>query len=436
METAIEKRLIDLYLSNVDIIDEGLPTSMTHPRSAALEIVNLSGLPVKGSGNGDRYHYTSIAELFKGETEHYFTPSYTSAHTPQTEPDEYCINILNGFCHDREMLTTLDNGAVFGSLAAAANTDGVPFAEYYNTMAGQSQDTTAALNTVFAQDGAFIYIPRGVSLAYPVRIRIYGYSENEEAVAVFPRLLIIAGENSKGQMIIEHATLSGSSFLSCVLTETFIAEGASVEVAEVTEINPQSSLIVNNFASQQASSKLGSLNVVLSGQVVRGNINVSLLGSGAENHTNGLSISGAGEHFDFSTSIEHIAPDCTSYEHFKAIAADGGTGVFSGRIFVAQDAQRTQAYQKNNNLLLSDNASIYTKPQLEIFADNVKCSHGATIGQLDQDAVYYMRQRGIDIKDARRLQMYGFVNEIFNLCRVENICGRLEKAASDKIESL
>ena len=141
-------------------------------------------------------------------------------------------------------------------------------------------------------------------------------------------------------------------------------------------------------------------------------------------------------HLDFATDIEHIASDCTSYQLFKGLAADGGTSVFSGRIYVAQDAQRTQAFQQNNNLLLSDGAHVYAKPQLEIYADNVKCSHGATVGQLDPEAIYYMRQRGIGLEDARRLQMYGFVLDVLGESRVQEMNELFDREIASKIEGL
>ena len=183
-------------------------------------------------------------------------------------------------------------------------------------------------------------------------------------------------------------------------------------------------------------SRLHTLSVALDGRLVRSNQQVRLLGSGAENHTNALMLCGAGEHIDFNTSLEHVAADCTSYELVKAIAADGGTGVFGGRIYVAQDAQRTQAYQQNNNLLLGDAAHVYSKPQLEIYADNVKCSHGATVGRLSAEALYYMRQRGLSDRDARRLQMFGFANQVIEKIPVEGLTGTIEELAAAKIDRM
>ena len=220
------------------------------------------------------------------------------------------------------------------------------------------------------------------------------------------------------------------------MREVFAAEDARADIVELFRMNGRSSIVSGSFTEQQASSRVHTLSVGLEGRLIRGDQHVALKGRGAENHTDGLMLSGAGQHIDFTTDIRHISRDCTSYEVFKGIASDGGTGVFSGRIYVAQDAQKTQAYQQSNNLLLGDGAHIYAKPQLEIYADDVKCSHGATVGQLSEEAVYYMRQRGIPEQTARRLQMAGFINQVVERTPVEGLTERIERLAADKIERM
>lgn len=428
------QKMIDLYLSNVELIDEGLPAGIAQVRGAALESLNLSGLPKKGTAQGDSYHYTDVVSAFDDHAESYFIPSYTNISVEAGEPDEYTVTILNGFHYGHEKLTEA-GGMVFGSLKAAAGEKELPAAKYFNRLAGTNGDNTAALNTVFTADGAFVHLPAGTTADKPIRVRLLYYSE-EEVVNVFPRVLIVCEKGSAGKIVIEHRSLGSEKSVAASVIEVFAAEEAQVDIAETFGMNPLSTVIENVFISQEASSRVDSLNFALSGKMVRSNITVLLDGRHAENHTNGLMICGAGEHFDFSTDIEHREPECTSHEHFKTVAAEGGTGVFSGRIYVAPDARQTQAYQKSNNLLLSDDAHIYAKPQLEIYADEVKCSHGATVGQLDSEAVYYMRQRGISEKDARRLQMHGFVKEITGLCRIQNVCSDLDRDATGKIESL
>ena len=250
------------------------------------------------------------------------------------------------------------------------------------------------------------------------------------------RNLFVFESGSRAQVVIENRSASDETYFDCQVREVFAAEDARADIVELFRLNGRSSIVSGSFTEQQASSRVHTLSVGLEGRLIRGDQHVALKGRGAENHTDGLMLSGAGQHIDFTTDIQHISRDCTSYEVFKGIASDGGTGVFSGRIYVAQDAQKTQAYQQSNNLLLGDGAHIYAKPQLEIYADDVKCSHGATVGQLSEEAVYYMRQRGIPEQTARRLQMAGFINQVVERTPVEGLTERIERLAADKIERM
>ena len=274
-----------------------------------------------------------------------------------------------------------------------------------------------------------------VRVARPLLVTFAHYSE-DEALRCFARSLFVFERDSEAQLVIDDRSEGDGAALDCQVRELFVGSGARVELVELLRLGDRSTLVSSSFAEQWESSRLHTLSVALDGRLVRSNQQVRLLGSGAENHTNALMLCGAGEHIDFNTSLEHAAADCTSYELVKAIAADGGTGVFGGRIYVAQDAQRTQAYQQNNNLLLGDAAHVYSKPQLEIYADNVKCSHGATVGRLSAEALYYMRQRGLSDRDARRLQMFGFANQVIEKIPVEGLTGTIEELAAAKIDRM
>ena len=438
---------MELYLAGADIIGEGLPAPLNRPRAGALETFNLLGIPPRGSGYGDRYHYTDLRNLFQQEYERYFTPSYPSAALamPGSGPPAYSaatdiqlpLNTLpgSGFCTSEQPLTRSENGVIFGSLAAAAKAYPELVERYYNQLAESQGDAVSALNTVFAQDGAFVYVPQGVRAERPFVISFSYYSEGE-SLAGFARNLFVFESGSRAQVVIENRSASDETYFDCQVREVFAAEDARADIVELFRMNGRSSIVSGSFTEQQASSRVHTLSVGLEGRLIRGDQHVALKGRGAENHTDGLMLSGAGQHIDFTTDIRHISRDCTSYEVFKGIASDGGTGVFSGRIYVAQDAQKTQAYQQSNNLLLGDGAHIYAKPQLEIYADDVKCSHGATVGQLSEEAVYYMRQRGIPEQTARRLQMAGFINQVVERTPVEGLTERIERLAADKIERM
>ncbi|GAB0482651.1 Fe-S cluster assembly protein SufD [Alistipes indistinctus] len=435
MEPSIEKKLTELFLSNAELLDEGQSPLLTRPRRAALEALNLLGIPPKGPGNGDRYHYTDLRGVFGEEWEHYFTPSHPGVAPDDLPGQMHRMKFLNGFCCDARHLTRLADGVVFGSLAAAAREYPGLVGKYYNTLPDGRGSAVAELTAAFVQDGAFVYVPRGIRVELPFAVECGLYGDGE-AVASFGRNLFIFEEGSQAQLVIDYRTLSGERNLACRTREIFIGSGARVEMVESCRLNARSSLISASYARQQGDSVLHGVSVGLSAGLMRNEQTVLLEGRGAENHTNGLTIAGEQEHLDFATDIEHIASDCTSYQLFKGLAADGGTSVFSGRIYVAQDAQRTQAFQQNNNLLLSDDAHVYAKPQLEIYADNVKCSHGATVGQLDPEAIYYMRQRGIGLEDARRLQMYGFVLDVLGESRVQEMNELFDREIASKIEGL
>lgn len=435
MEPSIEKKLTELFLSNAELLDEGQSPLLTRPRRAALEALNLLGIPPKGPGNGDRYHYTDLRGVFGEEWEHYFTPSHPGVAPDDLPGQMHRMKFLNGFCCDARHLTRLADGVVFGSLAAAAREYPGLVGKYYNTLPHGRGSAVAELTAAFVQDGAFVYVPRGIRVELPFAVECGLYGDGE-AVASFGRNLFIFEEGSQAQLVIDYRTLSGERNLACRTREIFVGSGTRVEMVESCRLNERSSLISASYARQQGDSVLHGVSVGLSAGLMRNEQTVLLEGRGAENHTNGLTIAGEQEHLDFATDIEHIASDCTSYQLFKGLAADGGTSVFSGRIYVAQDAQRTQAFQQNNNLLLSDDAHVYAKPQLEIYADNVKCSHGATVGQLDPEAIYYMRQRGIGLEDARRLQMYGFVLDVLGESRVQEMNELFDREIASKIEGL
>lgn len=435
MEPSIEKKLTELFLSNAELLDEGQSPLLTRPRRAALEALNLLGIPPKGPGNGDRYHYTDLRGVFGEEWEHYFTPSHPGVAPDDLPGQMHRMKFLNGFCCDARHLTRLADGVVFGSLAAAAREYPGLVGKYYNTLPHGHGSAVAELTAAFVQDGAFVYVPRGIRVELPFAVECGLYGDGE-AVASFGRNLFIFEEGSQAQLVIDYRTLSGERNLACRTREIFVGSGTRVEMVESCRLNERSSLISASYARQQGDSVLHGVSVGLSAGLMRNEQTVLLEGRGAENHTNGLTIAGEREHLDFATDIEHIASDCTSYQLFKGLAADGGTSVFSGRIYVAQDAQRTQAFQQNNNLLLSDDAHVYAKPQLEIYADNVKCSHGATVGQLDPEAIYYMRQRGIGLEDARRLQMYGFVLDVLGESRVQEMNELFDREIASKIEGL
>ena len=428
----IEKKLVDLYFANLDLVEEGLPSVINRHRGDAIQSFNLLGLPTK---KVEKYKYTDVRARYDQDFETFFTPfgTWNEAWQPLLK-DAYIIRLLNGYSYGNEVLTTLENGVVYGSLREAVGQYPELVEQYYNQLADNSTDAITSLNTAFIQDGAFIYIPRNVSVEQPF-VLVQGYSA-EESAQVYGRVLIVAEENAEAKVVLQSHVSNGNAFLINQVTEISAANAARIETVDVVLENNRSTHLSNQFVRQANDSRVQTVSVHVDGGMIRNNSSAYLEGGNAENHTHGLFIAGENQHMDSHTNIEHRVADCTSFEDFRGVAAGEGVGAFNGRILVAQDAQRTQAFQQNHNLLLSNDAVIYTKPQLEIYADDVKCSHGATIGQLDPQAIFYMRQRGISEEEARKLQMYGFVRTIIDKINLREIADAVDELVTAKIDRL
>lgn len=432
MDKLTQNELLELYISNVEVICEGFTSAINSARAGFLETFNLMLLPTK---RDERYRHCDVKQLFEGEWEHYFTPVRCDAERAPMPLDGYRIELHNGFCAPDSQLITLDNGVVIGSLRDAGRENQDVVERYYNSLADNDGESLTALNSVFMQDAAFVYVPDGVKLEVPIIIS-YDYSTHEQSQMCFSRTLIIAGKDAKLDIVIEHRTLDGAKFLVDYVRETVVGEGARVSVTELCDMNSQSTLIKGIYTSQQKQSNAQMLNLWLNGGVTRVNMSTSLKGEDCDSTLHGLYMAGGEQLTDLSVCIDHLVANCRSFEQVKGVVGASAIGAFRGRVYVAPDAQRTQALQQSRNLQLSDTSRIYTEPQLEIYADDVKCSHGATVGQLDNESIYYMRQRGISEQDARKLQMYGFVNDVVLHCKNQELCAYLRETLQTRIDSL
>ncbi|MCD8186763.1 MAG: Fe-S cluster assembly protein SufD [Rikenellaceae bacterium] len=428
----IEQKLADLYFANLDLLEEGLPAAVNRHRSDAIQNFHLMGLP---SQKNEKYKYTDIRSRYAADYEKFFTPfgAWDDSWQPLVG-EAFTVRLLNGYVYGEERLIALENGILYGSLRTAAERCPELVEEYYNRLAGKGSDAVSSLNTAFTQDGLFVYLPRHTAAGKPVVV-IQG-CRSEESAQVYHRALIIAEENAQVQVVFQSTDADETPFLINSLTEVFAGQGARIEIVDVISENNRSTHLSNQYVRQEKDSWVQTVSVHAEGGVIRTDTSTYLEGKGAENHMHGLFMAGEGEHLDSHTNIEHRAADCISYEDFRGVASGDGVGVFNGRILVAQDAQRTQAFQENHNLLLNDDAAIHTKPQLEIYADDVKCSHGATVGQLDEQAVFYMRQRGIGQQEARKLQLYGFVRTIIDKITLRKVAEAVDGLVTAKIDRL
>ena len=434
MERSLEQQWIDRYRADHDALAAASAPALNAPRKAALEAFERLGIPAKGSDNGDRYHYTDLRAAFAGEYRRAAEAAAPKGSSTGLDCPGHRIELSNGFCREAR-LYRLDNGVMYGSLAAAAQEEPQLVARYYGGLTQSEEDAFSALAAMWALDGVFIYVPAGVKEPLPFVIESE-LGDGRDLLSVYARHLYIFERGSAAQVVLHHRSDGDASSLSCQTREVVVDEEAHAEMVEVYQLGPQAVSVSGSYVRQAGNSRFESLSVSLSGSLLRHNLVASLDGRGVENHMNGVMLAGGTETFDYATDIRHRVPDGSSHEQFKSIAAGDGTAVFSGRIYVAPDAQRTNAYQQNNALLLTPGAHVDTKPQLEIYADDVKCSHGATVGQLDPEAIYYMRQRGLSLDEARRLQMYGFVREVLDKTRIEGLAETLDRLAEDKIDRL
>jgi Fe-S cluster assembly protein SufD len=283
-----------------------------------------------------------------------------------------------------------------------------------------------ALNTAFINDGAFVSVPKGMIVAEPIYLLFASTAAGEGSVA-HPRNLVVAGENSQVSILESYIGLEDEVYFTNAVTEIVAGANAVIDHYKLQRESSEAFHVATTQVYQQRGSKFSSQYVGLGGALVRNEVRALLDAEGCECTVNGLYMADGTQHMDNFTVIDHAKPRCASHELYKGILDGKAHGVFNGKIFVRQDAQKTDAKQTNKTLLLSDNAIINTKPQLEIYADDVKCTHGATIGQLQEEALFYLRARGIGIEEARSLLTYAFANDIIARIKLEPIRNQLEK---------
>jgi len=327
-------------------------------------------------------------------------------------PDTACrLVFVNGhFVQELSPIASLPRGVFAASLAAQLAENSQHLEPHLGRYLNTKRDPFCALNTAFLEDGAFIEIRRGTALEAPIHLLFVSVG-GEAPTMNHPRNLIVAEEGSEVTVIEEFVSLGKTPVLCNTATELVAAEGAVVSHYRIEQENPAVFQISTLRMQQAKSANISSHSLLLGGALVRNNVHPVLAGEGGDCLINGLFLGRDHEHLDNYMLVEHTRPHCESRQFYHGILDDYAHGVFHGRIIVHKDAQKTDAKQTNRNLLLSDDAQIDTKPQLEIFADDVKCTHGATIGQIEENALFYLRARGIDEVSARRLLLVAFASE-------------------------
>ena len=301
---------------------------------------------------------------------------------------------------------------------------------YFNKAA--KQDNLTSLNTAFAKEGAYIHIPRNTEVQKPIQI-INFTTGSEDATMTQPRNLIVVEQNAHVQIIERHQSLTSNAVLTNSVTEIFADRHATVDYYKIQNDATTASLVDNTYIEQQSESEVAVHTFSFGGNITRNNLNFFQKGEHINSILKGVTIIEGKQHVDHHTLVHHIEPNCESHQDYKGIYDERSTGVFNGKVIVEKEAQKTNAYQQNNNVLVSDRSTINAKPQLEIFADDVKCSHGCTIGQLDDQALFYMQQRGIPKKEARALLMYAFANTVLESVKIPEVKDRITKLIAMKL---
>ena len=402
-------------------------------RSEAIKQFESIGFPSKKLEN---WKYTSLKNLLN--TDYSVLPEINNVLEFKNirkylidDIDSYKIIFVDGkYCSHLSETTHEGMDICILSAALTQSKYELIIENYFNKIA--LKDGITSLNTAFSNEGAFIHIPKNKFVEKPIQI-IHFSTGNEASLMFQPRNIIVVDENSQVQIIERHQSLSENKVFTNSVTEIYADKKSIIDYYKIQNDNLQASLIDNTYINQQRNSTFSMHTFSFGNELVRNNLNISQNDEFIETTIKGVTIIGNKQHIDHNTLIQHNKPNCNSHQDYKGIYDNKSTGVFNGKIIVEKQAQKTNAFQSNNNILLSDKATINAKPQLEIYADDVKCSHGCTVGQLDKNALFYLKSRGIPEKEATALLMYGFANNILESVKIPEIKTRINHIIATKL---
>jgi len=433
MNMDLKDKLLSSFLAfenNVDVEDP-----VHDLRSEAMKNFEAKGFPTKKE---EAWKYTSLGNLQNVDFSIF----------PKQESNLEYKDVKKYFLHEIDTYKIVFVDGVYSSYLSETTHDGVDICllssaltkpmfrqvieVYFNKVAAQD-DSLTSLNTAFSKEGAYIYIPKNKMPKKPIQI-LHLSTGHEAALMLQPRNLIVVEQNAEVQIIERHQSLTENEVFTNSVTEIFAAKDAIVDYYKVQNDASSASLVDNTYISQQDSSVVRVHTFCFGGKLTRNNLNFYQNGERIDSTLKGVTILGENQHVDHHTLVHHRQPNCESHQDYKGIFGGRSTGVFNGKIVVDRLAQKTDAFQQNNNIIMSEKATVNAKPQLEIFADDVKCSHGCTIGQLDQEALFYLRSRGIPKKEATALLMYAFANNVLESVRIPELKARINKIIANKLE--
>ena len=428
----LKEKLLSSFMAFEERID--VHSELHEVRTSAIKNFENKGFPTKKE---EAWKYTSLNAILKNDFSVF----------PKKENDIDFKEVKKYFLNDVDTYKVVFIDGIFSSFLSSTTHDGLDVClmasalnkpkykmiidTYFNKIAN-TDDSLTSLNTAFANEGAYINIPKSKVAEKPIEI-IYFSTGNEAALMVQPRNLIVVGENAHVQIIERHQSLNSNPVLTNSVTEVFAQKRAIVDYYKVQNDVLTANLIDNTYIAQKQESRVMVHTFSFGGNITRNNLNFYHQGERIDSTLKGITIIGDKQHVDHYTLVQHATPNCESHHNYKTILVGQATGVFNGKIFVEKEAQKTNAFQQNNNILLSDKATINAKPQLEIFADDVKCSHGCTIGQLDDSAMFYLQQRGIPKKEAKALLMYAFTSEVTSSIKIPELRVKIAKIIANKL---
>jgi Fe-S cluster assembly protein SufD len=428
------------FLEKFRYFESVAKTSLLPFRKAGLALFAELGFPTL---HHEDWRFTNVAPLVKLPFQPVFqAPAVNGGETRAL--DEFAFTKLAGMRlvfvngHYSAKLSTVEKfpmGVKVGSLASALNSDSALVEKYLGRCTPAPDNAFAALNQAFFPDGAFVYVPEGVDLASPIQL-VYICSTHETGATMSPRNLIVAGANSRVTIVESYITTTDTAYFTNAVTEIFAGDHAFVEHLKFQDEAPSAFHIAAIHGEFGRASNVNIHSFALGAKLSRNSIRTKLAGERLECILNGLYLTRGEQLADHHMVVEHAQPHCASHEYFNGILDDKSKGVFHGRILVQQIAQKTDAKQTNKNLLLSDDATADTKPQLEIYADDVKCTHGATIGQLNDESIFYLRSRGIGTDTARQMLIHAFAGEIIERIKCEPARELMDKLVWDRLEQL
>jgi Fe-S cluster assembly protein SufD len=428
----LKETLLSSYLA-FDAQD-GPQHKLQDQRAAAIEVFEQQGFPTKKQ---EDWKYTSLRSLTRSNFS-VFPKQEVSLKLDDVKEyilqdvDTYKIVFVDGIYNAYLSETTHEGVDVCLLTAALTKPKYAPTIKKYFNQIAEKEASLTALNTAFTKEGAYIHVPDGKLVEKPVQI-IHFTTDKNPNLLLQPRNLIVVGKNAEIQIVERHQSLTTNATFTNVVTEIFTEQNAQLDYYKIQNDQTTASLIDSTYISQQKHSHAKVHTFSLGGKLTRNNLNFYHKDAEINSTMKGITLIEGSQFVDHHTLVHHAQPNSESHQDYKGIFAEKSTGVFNGKIIVEKEAQKTNAFQQNNNILMDDKASINTKPQLEIFADDVKCSHGCTIGQLDEDALFYLQSRGIPRKDARGLLTYAFANNVLQSVKIDSVKKRINKLIAEKL---